>query len=272
LNRNFVFLHIPKAAGSAVRRLFRELFGDDQVYPERALHHFPEFRTVAAAGPKAYLSHLGYRFAVEADAITATVLRDPLERVLSIYSYSVHPGRGVPLLPDIDPEMSLLEFIRSDRPEIRMNIDEAQTWQIGYGYSTDERARFGRKHGTDILDAALANLGKIDLVGVTEGLDAFGATVASFFGTEQRSGMPVVNASERRKRSESLTPEERGEIEALIRQDRVLYDAATRLATRHNATLQGSVEPTLGPRHGLGIDTQPPLESRRRRARYTQDL
>ncbi len=139
LERNFVFLHIPKAGGSSTRDFFKGVFPARCMYPEPRLSHFPLYSDLNVAAPRLFMSHLGYRFAREAEAISATLMRHPVERLLSLYSYSVDPGKNRQLIGGLPPGMSLLDFLNSDRPQVQMNVDNAQCWQLGCGYSVQER-------------------------------------------------------------------------------------------------------------------------------------
>jgi hypothetical protein len=236
LNRNLVFIHIPKAAGSFVRKLFGEIFDENKIFPDHQLHHFPKYREVARNKPTVYRGHLGYKFATDANAMSATVLRNPVERILSVYSYSVNPGRGLPLIGNVPGDISILDFLRSDRPEIRMNLDESQTWQIGYGYSNKERHEFRTICHEDIIERAISNLYKIDFLGLTESLDAFRRSVMLAFGIDgiNETAKMAVNKSASRIMYADLTPNEKLEVEKLIVRDRVLYETARGILQHQN--------------------------------------
>lgn len=236
LDRNLVFIHIPKAAGSSVRKLFGEIFSENQIFPDHQLHNFPKYREVARTIPTVYRGHLGYKFATDANAISATVLRNPVERILSVYSYSVNPGRGLPLIGNVPGDISLLDFLQSDRLEIRMNLDESQTWQIGYGYGNKERQEFRTICHEDIIERAISNLYKIDFLGLAENLDAFRWSVMSTFGIDNnhKTAKTVVNKSVNRIKYGDLTPNEKLGIEKLIVRDRVLYETAKEILQHQN--------------------------------------
>jgi len=164
------------------------------------------------------------------------VLRNPVERILSVYSYSVNPGKGLPLIGNVPGDISLLDVLRSERPERRMNLDESQTWQIGYGYSNKERLEFRTICHEDIIERAISNLYRIDFLGLTESLDAFRWSVMTAFGIDNmyKTAKTAVNKSVSRIKYADLTPNEKLEIEKLIVRDRILYETAREILQHQN--------------------------------------
>lgn len=147
LDKDFVFLHIPKAGGSSLRRFFSILFGQSSVFPEPKIEKTELSSLLNPGRPKVYMKHIDYVNLPDTPMYKATMLRHPVERLLSVYSYSINSGKQSPLIGGIDPNMSLLEFLGSEKPAIRMNVRNAQTWQLGYGYHTRERNAYRAQGG-----------------------------------------------------------------------------------------------------------------------------
>ena len=147
LDKDFVFLHIPKAGGSSLRRFFSILFGQSSVFPEPKIEKTELSSLLNRGRPKVYMKHIDYVNLPDTPMYKATMLRHPVERLLSVYSYSINSGKQFPLIGGIDPNMSLLEFLGSEKPAIRMNVRNAQTWQLGYGYHTRERNAYRAQGG-----------------------------------------------------------------------------------------------------------------------------
>ncbi len=234
LSRHFVFMHIPKAGGSSLRLFFAGLFGAGAVYPEVKLNMLPAYAEVASDRPRLYLGHFGHHFAVEAGAIKATVLRHPIERLLSVYSYAMDPGPRAPLIGGLDGHMSLIEFLRSDNPSIRVNIDNTQTWQIAYGYTTQERNAYRASGLDDVYAVAASNLSGIEHVGVLEHLDRFKQQLLDCYPARypprQCGTDPVVNPSRSRLVYSDLDSSEKQALEAVVQDDIRLYELARRRA------------------------------------------
>ena len=226
LERNFVFLHIPKAGGSSTRDFFKRVFPAHYMYPEPKLGRFPEYASLKVRPPKVFMSHLGYRFAEDANATKATLLRHPVERLLSLYSYSVNPGKRRALIGGLPADMSLMEFLQSPLPAVQMNIDNAQCWQLAYGYSHRERRVFCKEQSAaNILPLALANLDHIEHLGVIEQFELFKTQILDCYGGTAVKNTRRVNVTEQRLQYSELTDEERAAVDDSVRQDMVLYES-----------------------------------------------
>ena len=229
LDKDFVFLHIPKAGGSSLRRFFSTLFGQSSVFPEPKIEKTELSSLLNRGRPKVYMKHIDYVNLPDTPMYKATMLRHPVERLLSVYSYSINSGKQPPLIGGIDPNMSLLEFLGSEKPAIRMNVRNAQTWQLGYGYHTRERNAYRAQGGTDILNTAKSNLQSIDFVGILEQSDQFREKILSSFGVKGEKPPPVVNKSVARLKYTDLSAPEKKAVEACVRKDVELYDFACKL-------------------------------------------
>lgn len=137
-----VFIHIPRSGGSTLTNLLDLHFANDQILKANLLHG-EQGRILGIAG------HTGEHFELDhplsryrlitghsnfgdVDAIVKapvymTMLRDPLQRVVSLYRYwkshrldycEKYELRG-PLLAH---RLSLDEFVRSDEPEALYNV------------------------------------------------------------------------------------------------------------------------------------------------------
>ena len=56
LDRNVVFMHIPKAGGSTVRSFIADHVDADQVFPQDQLHHFPSYESLKTRRTMLFLS------------------------------------------------------------------------------------------------------------------------------------------------------------------------------------------------------------------------
>ena len=228
LDRHFVFLHIPKAGGSSLRHFFRSLVGERNVYPEPRLHGNPSWESLNVQTPRAFLGHLGFDFAEAANARKATLLRHPVERILSLYSYSMKPGKHPAPIGGIG-QMSLQAFLTSDYPGITMNIDNAQTWQIAWGFTERERSTYLATQEGDVFTRAERNLRQIELVGTLEQLDDFQAKALDFFSGSGSKSIPTRNQSLERVHYTDISSSEKQLIDRLVEKDLALYDLASRL-------------------------------------------
>lgn len=230
LDKNLVFVHIPKAGGTSLRRFISGNVGDDYVFPEAELHNFPRFDSLETKHPMLFMSHLGYDFVSSADADAFVMVRNPIERLLSLYSYAVYPGKNVPLIsPNLVEGMSLTEFLQSQEPAIRMNVDNAQTWQIASGYSARHRILRLQNGATlqSIGEHALKNLEDAAVVGVLDDIDSFFEKIAKYFGkTGPIETQETRNISQKRVQWADLSSAEKALLESCITEEWAIYDRA----------------------------------------------
>ena len=84
-----IFLHVPRTAGQSIHAFLETLFGPDQVSGARVNHHLagttiPEIRRY-----RVYSGHFDWSLldCLPEPRFTFTLLRDPLERILSFYFF-----------------------------------------------------------------------------------------------------------------------------------------------------------------------------------------
>ena len=233
LDRNVVFLHIPKAGGSTVRSFIADHVDADRVFPQDQLHHFPSYESLKTRRTMLFMSHLGYHFVRDGNADPITLLRHPVERLLSLYSYTRNPGKFTPVInPSYAKGKTLVEFFRSEEPAVYMNVRDAMTWQLASGYHAPHRKAIQSRgiEGSDVQQRAIRTLRRCVVVGVLEDLPRFYDAVDDFFGKTAPRPSKVVNASSDRIRWTDLNAEEKAAVEENVRMDWVTYDKAKALA------------------------------------------
>jgi hypothetical protein len=180
-NPPITFVHIPKAAGTTLRKTAERL------YPNRTLYirpvPWPEqldaVRTEAVPGEVDFISghfpidlvdHLPFRTRI------ISVLRDPVARVVSQYHYVLRSPEHHQHAQAV--AMTLEEYALSD---LGADLDNVQTRMLaGFdpGYSTPINALT-----RDVLDLARESIERrLWLVGVQEHMDAFMSTLAHRLG------------------------------------------------------------------------------------------
>jgi len=228
--RRFLFVHLQKTGGTALFQRLREHFGERGVYPtpdergdvravtdldflrERLGVHGDEVRVVTGHFPLCTADLLGGGFT------TFTVLRDPVERTLSLLRRRQNAeerfhGRD---LEDIYSDDSLHDIIRNHMVKmLSLTVDELTSAPLV------EPVEFDRER----LERAKSNLReRIDVFGLQEDFDGFCAELSSRFGWDL--GAPrFANRTQRAPVSDALR--------ARIAQDNAidgeLYDFARQL-------------------------------------------
>jgi hypothetical protein len=236
--RRFMFVHLQKTGGTALFQRLREHFGDRGVYPtpdergdvravtdldflvERVRAHGDEVRVVTGHFPLCTTELLG------GELTTFTVLRDPVERTLSLLRRRENAeerfhGRT---LEDIYDDESLRDIIRNHMVKmLSLTVDELTAAPLVLEVEFDE-AR---------LERAKANLrDRIDVFGLQEHFDEFCADLSGRFGWDL--GAPrFANRTERSPVSDAL----RERIAGDNRMDRELYDFARQLWEQRQSSL-----------------------------------
>ncbi len=249
-----VFIHHARTGGTTLHEAWSAAFPPDAICPERfaRLH---EYAPAALAPYRFFSGHFRFdqMWMIPHPRIIVTVLRDPVERVLSLYHYwrrfrpdfiERHGLTG----PRLARERGLLSFLRSTEAEVTISIDNAIACHLAGNAMPLGEGRFGTltSRGADplepevVLDKARAALQACDWVGETNALDALHARVAPVIGLApgplpRRNSRDTTNPYQEEAREEPVTPEIAETLARLTRLDAALLafareDAAVRRA------------------------------------------
>jgi hypothetical protein len=213
-------LHMPKTAGTSLRRMLQASLGMNAVYPSdedlrrRPNGHYPsEAELLDPRGRlpryRVLTGHFSASFAehLSAPHRRAVVLRDPVQRSLSALAH-FHRTRGLP------PHQLL-----DDAVFVENHIRNRQTAILGKEYG-EQKAGCSSRH----LTKALTNIDAFDFVGLTEHFAESCELFDAVFGTKIRSVILKENVL-RPQGTEfnELVPR----ILPLVQLDRRLYEHAT---------------------------------------------
>ena len=195
-----VHIHIPKTAGTALRSAVAEANnGEYRVFP-----HYDEikFVNIAAEDYDFYSGHIGYHTAAALNGNIITVLRNPIDRFVSVYFFwrelfakGVENSRKTIL----SNKYSLDEFssIHDDSLLFEEFFNRA-TWQLAYGSSLQHRDELhsAGKTEDEIYKMALVNLRSFSVVGIQEQMQQFAAALYQIFAIELR--LSAINVTKSR--------------------------------------------------------------------------
>jgi hypothetical protein len=237
-----VFEHIPKTAGTTFRQVLRRRYGPDLAThfsvanPANRLQNLVA-RFESARPPRALISTIGYglheRLPGGRRTAHFTLLRDPIQRTISNYYYSLQIG-------EIAEDVTLVAFCSGDPatvgPDRASNRQTAflasRSWNYQTGFLGGLRVRQlldGRPFDPADYDAALlerakANLDTFLVPGLVARFDETLLLLGHALGWPLRTLRFVkTNRGQRRPKRLDLTPEERAALEAANTLDLALY-------------------------------------------------
>jgi hypothetical protein len=227
--RPIVFFHVMKCGGTSIRAAIAHAVGADQA-PWRAVELDGRAAKAAAGGevaddwrfrdawlpyvlktarPGAVVGHLRYRdrhAPLASEASFVTLLRDPVERVLSLYRYRRHKqGVDLPISRGLEEQIASGRWAREGHRYVDTFCGRDQLDPTS----------------SEAVDATLANLDRFAAVGLMDDLAAFAAQLTTLL--DVPVDIPVLNAGPA-PADEELDPCLRAELRAMCGPDLAVYD------------------------------------------------
>lgn len=228
-NVRALFLHIQKTAGTAVVDAVRPYYADSITTHGDCWGSEP----CDLARIKFVSGHIGYDFAHQLmrDRYTFTFLREPRDRILSMYYFCRSRDPAAFIIYQRAHELSLDEFLRAGftDPWVRKNVWNNQVWQLAHGYAHLDKRTISDFGEAQLLDLAQRHLGELSYVGFTDTFSEDTAAVLGALALPTSLGLRRVNALDQRPRCENLSRETMALLDQLTVLDRQLYTYAKAL-------------------------------------------
>jgi hypothetical protein len=170
-----IFVHIPKTAGTALHSAFVSSFGGTRrVCPFRLQHEIDK------ANPDDYdffSGHIGFTLATQIGGRIVTILRDPIDRVLSTYYFFRHlyeTGAERNQKTALAVQYDLPTFLRlTDNPYLVLELRNRMTWTMAGDCELHARRSYLEQGNREeaLLAPAIENLGRLTILGLDTGLD-----------------------------------------------------------------------------------------------------
>jgi hypothetical protein len=234
-NETVIFLHIPKTAGTTLRRIIdkqyrpREIYSTDPtpLQPGVSLKAFKQLSTAERAQIRLLRGHLpfGVHTFVPEPSTYFTVLRDPVERVLSYYYFARRFSPRALQQHDNVPALTLPRFVESRASLKTRNLQTRLLAGVGH-------RRASQKDEDEILALAKKNLHEaFTVVGLTERFDETLLLLKNSFHWRHLFYVKL-NVTRRRPTQYAIPPEIRQVIRVDNQLDLELYRYAQELFER----------------------------------------
>ena len=214
------YVHIGKSAGTWLRTMLERHYAPEEICHFRFQNQFYRAQPDEYMGKKLFSAHIGHDFATTLDAELVTVLRNPFDRIVSLYHY----WREVENAPPLVHQMGFDQFIDWHFDAIGQDIDNAQTWQIAFGHTIPFRRANANLSKDEVLARARNNLDGYAAVGVSERLSTFVEKLGKQFGFSEFNIGKSINRTQKREPVSSLTLAQRAKIYARNDMDLALYE------------------------------------------------
>ncbi len=255
--RKIIFIHVPKTAGTSTWKQIKAIVGPRSLGFTVRLHRDPDpfeddYEELIGRCRRALFvsGHISWSTVEDirggSDAFTFTILRDPAERLKSLYRFFGLRGRslrnaGPPYISRRIANMTPIEFFQHRSPMLRWHCDNFITRQfagtLGNIYLTEDE-------GHAMLERAKANLATLDFIGFQENYEEdlseifrrLGLPnlrrVRRMYATTSDAGETNTNTNTNGSFDEDLMPV----IEPLIRFDKELVDFAAKIRSNTHLT------------------------------------
>jgi hypothetical protein len=217
------FCHIPKTGGTSVHRLLESWYPPEVITENIASESYSS-AMLTWGRYRVVIGHFWFKPGEVLDAArhNITVLRDPVDRILSHYYFSV--GLDSTLYPSA-PERSLdlLSYVTSELPSVRATTRNFQTRLLApLGLAPSS----GNATDNELLAAAIRAVDMFDLVGVYPELDDAAACIAYLAGISVSRELPRENVTAGRPTIADIPGEVRRQLQRLNELDLELYSYA----------------------------------------------
>jgi hypothetical protein len=226
-DRRVVFIHIQKTAGSSIVKALKNQAG----------RHLPSHGDFASRlrpfreDNEFILGHFGFNKTLEIPdpKFCFTFLRDPIDRIISLYHYWREDTENEYPVFQTAKEMDLETFLQSDNPQVRQHIDNVQTWTFIGDCWGEVRRQHEHLSRDELLDIAKKNLDTLDFIGFQENYRLDSELLFGMLGFDTPVGNIAVNKTAGRPRREDLPASTLRLLAPLVDLDNELYQYAVEL-------------------------------------------
>ncbi|MDX6607851.1 MAG: hypothetical protein QOD14_2391 [Solirubrobacterales bacterium] len=239
--RTLLFLHVPKAGGTALGGALGNRFAADECLETYYADDPSDEELNAARYMTGHIS-MSVLDRFEQPPFSITVLRDPIERALSIYSFFRELDE--PSTPRLGLERNDAALRLAKQNSLEEFIEVAP--EIAEHYLGNWQARMlggkGLVRTDERLEDALAGLRRCDFVGLAERQNESIDWLTRRLGWAELTPLPLANVTRTKMRREQISPAAMEALLDLTSVDRDLYAEAVRLYERRVAEWEAAAD------------------------------
>lgn len=230
-----IFLHIPKTGGTSTHSFLVNQFQESEVFPDR----FNTLRNHSKEHLSKYKYFSGHYDMdgierIPGNKFIFTFLRDPVERVLSLYYFwrsitHTHIEKFNLGGPRVAKRLNLLDFLRYKKDGIPANIDNYMArLLLGGGINCNSSVSAQRVY----FDECVESLNRFDFIGFLDSYDDDYKSLLSMLGFEATEHVPYLNKgsdtdlTRETVEKELITEEIQIELDRLTLFDQIVYEWA----------------------------------------------
>jgi hypothetical protein len=225
-----VHIHLPRTAGTALRAAF--------VHSQsRSLRVCPAWNEEQYAGLnlseyEIFSGHISFAFAQKLGGDLITILRDPVDRFLSLYHYwrELHnkDQNRRNHISSLASQHKLEDFVElHNEPGVIVEFCNRATWQLAYSATYPMRKMLQREQNLDdmkVLELAKGNLLQFKIVGFQEQYHCLIEKINSTYGLNIKNR--TMNVTKERVYPETISAELKSKIYRWVYLDNELYNYA----------------------------------------------
>jgi hypothetical protein len=232
VGRPAIFMHIQKTAGTSITEAVRPHYRSDLVSHGDYLQH-----DAASLKKIRFISgHFGFEYARQFmdGRYSFTFLRDPVDRVISLYYFCRTRDPAEYPIYRLAHEMDLAGYLRAgfDRTDVNTHLWNHQAWQLACGWGDPQQRHIPDFTEGQLLERAKAHVMELSYVGFVESIDADSKAILASLHVPVPESLVPANRTPGRPQRNDLPAATIRLAEDLTRLDKALYEHAKDLCRR----------------------------------------